>query len=662
MDTSTQSPDTKTLKAVKDKHCPFCHQAFTSSSLGRHLDLFVRENNPREDGVHDVEAIKELRRGITRRRPKGSTARRDTSISMGTPTVASRKSHGSSVSEDAEPSAANTPVSQVKPKKAERGFGRSYPFNTPWEATGVINDIGARIPDREASRGADEESVTGLSRSVSRQVLKQQLDTKQKVQDALDTAKAAELALREVIGSFRAAKQQVDMDSMPFDFDPLSLDFPALTLHCLEAPPTLFASLPHPTSTSWSILPPGPVQLEALRTYFREEFRKFGITCAAATTAVDEDLTYPPSNNPVKMDARDAVRRAEKKAAKMEQQVSEHIEATYAVWEGLSQEERGSLWRLEMARGLGRRQKEVTKLKGSHNLLRQENNYLKTQIEQLNRLQQPREFKISAPSLLYLDEKIVNWALEEGVVSAKKAIGLNIADRHSDLNTIISSAIDRWKTVIRAANTGLQAQRPLDTQARQEPQHRGRTQQSTPSHHGSPHLSPAPVVAVYAPTAAATPTAAAALGTPSIAHPTQADAEEDPDEEMNDGVVQDAGEEDAASDASGDGEADADADGEMDGMEDAPHDEFQRAAAQPPRPLIIPQAPGQQQAVQQLGVVQNPMVQNTSSVSNQAGLSGVGSGNHGVAIIGGNNGFGGHENTHATMSMMHGHSQPVFLD
>jgi protein-disulfide isomerase len=34
MDSSTKAP--------KDRNCPFCNQAFTSSSLGRHLDLYIK--------------------------------------------------------------------------------------------------------------------------------------------------------------------------------------------------------------------------------------------------------------------------------------------------------------------------------------------------------------------------------------------------------------------------------------------------------------------------------------------------------------------------------------------------------------------------------------------------------------------------------------------
>ncbi len=204
-DSADRSVDSSnTPKASKDKKCPFCDQAFTSSSLGRHLDLYIKEKNPKPaDGVHDVDAIRKLRGNITRRQPRGSL-RRDTSTPAQTPTVASKKSPAS---EDAEPSRMKSPsVTQISD-----GIGRQYPFNTPWEATGVINDIGTKAAS-EAGRsdgdaGADSaRPLVPPQRAVSRQMMKAQMDMKQKVQDATDTARAAELALRELVSSWRAAK------------------------------------------------------------------------------------------------------------------------------------------------------------------------------------------------------------------------------------------------------------------------------------------------------------------------------------------------------------------------------------------------------------------------------------------------------------------------
>ncbi|KAI9829176.1 MAG: hypothetical protein M1832_000199, partial [Thelocarpon impressellum] len=62
--------------APKDKLCPYCGQAFTSSSLGRHLDLYIKEKNAKPpDGVHDVDEIRKSRGGITRRQARNSSVR-----------------------------------------------------------------------------------------------------------------------------------------------------------------------------------------------------------------------------------------------------------------------------------------------------------------------------------------------------------------------------------------------------------------------------------------------------------------------------------------------------------------------------------------------------------------------------------------------------------
>ncbi len=62
--TSAQQAAAKAA-AAKDKECQYCHQHFTSSSLGRHLDQFLSKKKP--DGIHDVDEIRRLRGGITRR-------------------------------------------------------------------------------------------------------------------------------------------------------------------------------------------------------------------------------------------------------------------------------------------------------------------------------------------------------------------------------------------------------------------------------------------------------------------------------------------------------------------------------------------------------------------------------------------------------------------
>ncbi|KAI1434241.1 hypothetical protein GGR50DRAFT_695297 [Xylaria sp. CBS 124048] len=466
------SPAAQKASAVKDKNCPYCGQAFTSSSLGRHLDLYIKERNPKPpDGIHDVEAIRRMRESITRRQPRGSLARRDTS-NPGTPSALSGKSPA------AIPDLAIKPPAIPKEGQfvVDRPNFGGYPFQPSWQVTGVINDIPTTVagpssgmgnawenharasPTREMSSRAQNHS----QRASSRVAHKVQFDAKQRLTDAMDTARAAELALREVLSSIRAAKQHVDMNSLPFDFEPLALDFPALTLQCLQAPPTLFSSTPHPTSNSWSIQPPGPKQYEALQAYFNDEFQKWHVACATATTISAEDLTYPPSETGLPLDMREGVKRAEKAAASLEKQVHEHLQSTYQVWEQLSPQRRNELWVLELARSVGRRQREQEKTKELHHALKQENANLKTQIEQLNRLQQPREFRIVPPATIPIEETFMNYLLSLGA-SGVRGVGLTVEDRHVDLNTMVSRAIDRWKTVIVSSRgAGMGGQKPLD--------------------------------------------------------------------------------------------------------------------------------------------------------------------------------------------------------
>lgn len=250
---------------------------------------------------------------------------------------------------------------------------------------------------------------------------------------------------------------------MPFDFNPLSLDFPALCLQCLEPPPTLFSSTQHPTSTSWSIAPPGEQQNEALLLYFDEEFRKWKITCSVATTTIMDEITFPPPRsgnhheNTIQM-----VQKAEEETESLQRQVTQHLASAYYVWNQLSLARQQELWILEMARSIGRKQKQMESLKETQNSLKQENKNLKSQIDHLNRLQQPREFKIVPPMTLKVDEKIAELWTEAGI-DGRRVTGLSMEDRHADLNTVVSGAIERWKSVIvssRAAS-GLSAQRSL---------------------------------------------------------------------------------------------------------------------------------------------------------------------------------------------------------
>ena len=102
-----------------------------------------------------------------------------------------------------------------------------YPFQCSWEVTGVMNDLPSRNGNPATDGGWDEQAGPHARRPSlpfpqqqqrvpGRAAQKYQLDSRQKLADAIDTAKAAELALREMMSSWRAAKLVHAPSSLPF--------------------------------------------------------------------------------------------------------------------------------------------------------------------------------------------------------------------------------------------------------------------------------------------------------------------------------------------------------------------------------------------------------------------------------------------------------------
>lgn len=172
--------------ASKDRSCPYCHTNFTSSSLGRHLDLFIKEKNPKPpDGIHDVEQIRRSRGNITRRQARTSSARREGSTSSGTKPTPSHD--------------------QRSPSIARHHTNGDHPDRTPvtrfnragWQATGVINNIPSATRDARFDMRRDQQRKLPSKTDITQR--------KHALEDQ-DRSHAAELALREVLDSLKAAK------------------------------------------------------------------------------------------------------------------------------------------------------------------------------------------------------------------------------------------------------------------------------------------------------------------------------------------------------------------------------------------------------------------------------------------------------------------------
>jgi hypothetical protein len=190
--TPRSATETPQLKAAKDKNCPFCGQAFTSSSLGRHLDLYIRPKNPKTaDGIHIVEEIKKLRGGITRRQAKGSVSlpKRD---DRGTSTPANKKQ--SIASEDSSTLVQSPEDDDDDDDELHVEKTRSHFKDVSWSHE-------KRQPSRALGVGTPD-----VRRDVSRQMQKADLDQRFKAGEEAEIASATEMALRELLKSMRDAR------------------------------------------------------------------------------------------------------------------------------------------------------------------------------------------------------------------------------------------------------------------------------------------------------------------------------------------------------------------------------------------------------------------------------------------------------------------------
>ncbi|QIX01686.1 hypothetical protein AMS68_007203 [Peltaster fructicola] len=358
-DASSTQDDPNALKTAKDRECPFCHQAFTSSSLGRHLDLFIRPVNPkRPDGIHNVDDIRRIRGGITRRQPKGTG-----------------KAHKER----------ETPSRSVQETRSETGeledrrtvnVGRQLPKPThyvnsmDWRATGVIND--ARLTPSLHGKGLDH--TNGRTPGPQLPPLESRSPVVKQHDEALDeqveTGKAAVLALQEVLESLAAARREHQRDVLYEGVDLTTLSFPALCLTVLQPPRTLFSARPFPDADSYSLEPPTN--------------REKRIVILALE---QQHLTG---------------------------RAQEHVENAYEQWNKLSEEDKRSTWTLELSRAHSSARTTAEDLRTELSLARQRISHLEHEYELLSRCQLPRERLLNPPNTISITKKTLDYFSVEG--------------------------------------------------------------------------------------------------------------------------------------------------------------------------------------------------------------------------------------------------------
>ncbi|KAL8674571.1 MAG: hypothetical protein Q9168_001014 [Polycauliona sp. 1 TL-2023] len=306
--------DSAKKPAVKNTKCLYCDTPFTTSSLGRHLDLYIRPKNPKPpDGIHDVDEIRRTRGNVTRRQAKSSTKREDSTTPM---------SKGTPVRHQRSPSVALQHNGKAQAKGAQVNTQTQW-NRANWQATGVINGL-PPISRPSTSRP--------ISRTEGPRSNRTEITMKQAAIEERDRALAVELALKDVLGNIKAASMRAHPPT-PFDFEFFRLGFAALCLRCMLPPRAMSSHHSNLGQETWPLDPPGPSEFEYLKRFVFAKLQEWKARVVQGDQHNDqnEEVDQQLSDN----------------LSKEEAAHQQHFLEAYNSWQKSTPETRQEQWRLE---------------------------------------------------------------------------------------------------------------------------------------------------------------------------------------------------------------------------------------------------------------------------------------------------------------------------
>lgn len=419
-------------KAPKDRNCPFCGQAFTSSSLGRHLDLYIKSKNPKPpDGIHNVDEIRKIRGNITRRQPRTSKATSvdhgRNSTGEGNDTPIHGGEHRSSTRAQSQVAEDSPLVSPVNPKDVREPHTMLNSAN--WQATGVINNLPPRAPSRNQNKHTSEEaSSAATAQSYHIPERKEERSTHRlerpdyenegmwRLQQDAEMGRAAEMALREVLGSLEAAQKRVEPKTLFDEFDFYSLSFPGLCLAILPPPSTLFSPTPFPSAESWTIGPPGMRQYEAMVRYVNTR-----LNSKRQTEQVPDSVAFKHHS---------------------------HLSGAWEHWQNMTESDRASAWNLEVLRSFTRSQEQKRQLRTDLDQAKQHARHLEVEFDRLSRCQLPRDFLAHAVNTIPISSDVM-----------REVKSSHYKTEAAEANYDVESLLSKWRTNIKVSSRPRQAKK-----------------------------------------------------------------------------------------------------------------------------------------------------------------------------------------------------------
>lgn len=378
--------------AVKDKECPYCHQKFTSSSLGRHLDQFIHKKKP--DGLHDVDEIRKLRGTITRRTARNSK-KHDNLNNAGATDTSARPSPAPGHPPQPPPYI-EVPVDRLN---THQGGVHASINRMTWHSTGIIDPTTIN-PSPSSTHTPINLAAPAISASPSKKrsfttYASDQASASNATSPAAlaDTARALELSLREVLDTLRAATKHVETPPSPFDFDLAAQTYPSLILKLLPAPPTLNQASPFSTLQSLPFAIPGPDQLTPLRnrlTYTIDRWKWNALRLAQRTTTnIADEASFLSSQ-----------------ADNYTNSALQHLNLCFENWMIHPADTRDALWHIELVRAFQSQKDKAAEAEERMESLSQEVSQLKQQVEYLSQCQWPREMALWPPDRLTYGKKM----------------------------------------------------------------------------------------------------------------------------------------------------------------------------------------------------------------------------------------------------------------
>lgn len=434
-DTSASTPNSSNAqsnanKAVKDRNCPFCGQAFTSSSLGRHLDLYIKPKNPKPpDGVHDVEEIKKLRGGITRRQPR-TGAKGGSGSGSGGNGLSRPESHGHGTPNSA-PNRPTSGIPEDSPIKSPM-YGKDVHDSSAmlnranWQATGVINNLPPRLPSRNSGgapqpHGGQAQRVQQMRQDDSGGRIERppyEGESIWKLQEAAELGRAAEMALREILGSVEAASKKLEPKLLFDEFDFYSLSFPGLCLAILPAPTTLFSPTPFPSAESWTLSPPGKRQWETMVRFLNERS-----VLRRKTETIPDSVLFKHHT---------------------------HLSGAWEHWEAMSESDRASAWQLEILRSYTRAQERNRNYKTELEHAQQHIRHLEAEYDRLSRCQLPRDYLMHPPNTTPISPAVMREVRSTKLRSGADEVGYNAG-----------ALIEKWRSAIKNTMRAARTSQPV---------------------------------------------------------------------------------------------------------------------------------------------------------------------------------------------------------